>query len=253
MRRQPDAAGAAAQRGVRQRRADVPRATSSRSCSSASCAGRSAGSTRSCRRGTTPKMIEKESAHPPHRLRGDADRGAGRRGGPDRRRVRCRRTSTTTSTSPSTRRRSGRQQARTRSTSEYGATPPEAKDPLHADGRRSSVSHLDLGKVEEKVGGESLRGRTGGAVTLAVGMSVIFEQAFALGRRHRRLAAEVLVPLRDHVRGAVHPHHHRRRHAHRAVPAAGDRGPGVRAVRPAGLAARGAARQRASSPPAGAG
>jgi carbon starvation protein len=56
--------------------------------------------------------------------------------------------------------------------------PPEAKDPLHKAGV-SSVSHLDLGEVEEKVGGESLRGRTGGAVTLAVGMSVVFEQAFA--------------------------------------------------------------------------
>src|SRR5205814_9084658 len=41
-----------------------------------------------------------------------------------------------------------------------------------------SLSHLDLGSVEEKVGGESLRGRTGGAVTLAVGMSVVFEDAF---------------------------------------------------------------------------
>jgi carbon starvation protein len=56
--------------------------------------------------------------------------------------------------------------------------PPEAKDPMHAAGV-SSVGHLDLGQVEEKVGGESLRGRTGGAVTLAVGMSVVFEQAFA--------------------------------------------------------------------------
>src|SRR5262249_16737369 len=33
--------------------------------------------------------------------------------------------------------------------------------------------HLNLGDVEQKVGGESLRGRTGGAVTLAVGMSLI--------------------------------------------------------------------------------
>jgi carbon starvation protein len=56
--------------------------------------------------------------------------------------------------------------------------PPEAKDPMHKTGV-SSLGHLDLGDVEEKVGGESLRGRTGGAVTLAVGMSVVFEQAFA--------------------------------------------------------------------------
>ncbi len=53
----------------------------------------------------------------------------------------------------------------------YGA------DPMHQAGV-GSVGHLDLGSVEEKVGGESLRGRTGGAVTLAVGMSVIFEDAF---------------------------------------------------------------------------
>ena len=61
--------------------------------------------------------------------------------------------------------------------SNYGvpALPPEATDPLHAVGRGP---HLDLGTIEEKVGGESLRGRTGGAVTLAVGMSVVFEQAF---------------------------------------------------------------------------
>lgn len=51
------------------------------------------------------------------------------------------------------------------------------RDPLHAVGVES-VQHLNLGAVEERVGGESLRGRTGGAVTLAVGMSVIFEQAF---------------------------------------------------------------------------
>src|SRR3954469_4542971 len=36
----------------------------------------------------------------------------------------------------------------------------------------------DLGQVEEMVGGESLRGRTGGAVTLAVGMSFILTDAF---------------------------------------------------------------------------
>jgi carbon starvation protein len=55
--------------------------------------------------------------------------------------------------------------------------PPEARDPAHKLAV-DSPAHLDLGTVEEKVGGESLRGRTGGAVTLAVGMSVIFEEAF---------------------------------------------------------------------------
>lgn len=60
----------------------------------------------------------------------------------------------------------------------YGVKlPPEAHDPAHAT-NVSSPGHLDLGRVEERVGGESLRGRTGGAVTLAVGMSVVFEQAF---------------------------------------------------------------------------
>jgi carbon starvation protein len=51
------------------------------------------------------------------------------------------------------------------------------QDPLHR-ANVDSPQHLDLGQVEEKVGGEALRGRTGGAVTLAVGMSLIFEDAF---------------------------------------------------------------------------
>jgi carbon starvation protein len=60
----------------------------------------------------------------------------------------------------------------------YGVkVPPEAGDPAHA-ANADAPQHLDLGRVEEQVGGESLRGRTGGAVTLAVGMSVVFERAF---------------------------------------------------------------------------
>jgi carbon starvation protein len=51
------------------------------------------------------------------------------------------------------------------------------QDPLHR-ANVDSPQHLDLGQVEEKVGGEALRGRTGGAVTLAVGMSLIFDNAF---------------------------------------------------------------------------
>jgi carbon starvation protein len=52
---------------------------------------------------------------------------------------------------------------------------PESKDRLH----RLNESHLpvDLASVERMVGGEALRGRTGGAVTLAVGMAFVFSDA----------------------------------------------------------------------------
>src|SRR3712207_7591873 len=40
-------------------------------------------------------------------------------------------------------------------------------------------------------------------------------------RSVRRRAPSVLVPLRDHVRGALHPHRRRRRHPGGAVHAAG--------------------------------
>ena len=59
----------------------------------------------------------------------------------------------------------------------YGAS-PEAKDKLHAAGVRD-VHKLDLARMEEVVGGESLRGRTGGAVTLAVSMAMVFTEAFS--------------------------------------------------------------------------
>jgi carbon starvation protein len=49
------------------------------------------------------------------------------------------------------------------------------RDPMH-NTATSNLAHI--GQVEEKVGGESLRGRTGGAPTLAVGMSFIFVDAF---------------------------------------------------------------------------
>jgi carbon starvation protein len=47
----------------------------------------------------------------------------------------------------------------------------------NADVTHLPVERRDLGRVEEMVGGESLRGRTGGAVTLAVGMSFILTDA----------------------------------------------------------------------------
>lgn len=50
-------------------------------------------------------------------------------------------------------------------------------DQMYAQlGNVSGVEHLNLAQVEELVGGESLRGRTGGAVTLAVGMSLILSK-----------------------------------------------------------------------------
>jgi carbon starvation protein len=59
---------------------------------------------------------------------------------------------------------------------EIGTT-PAANDKIHVAGVRD-VHQLDLAQVEETVGGESLRGRTGGAVTLAVSMAMILTQAF---------------------------------------------------------------------------
>jgi carbon starvation protein len=56
-------------------------------------------------------------------------------------------------------------------------------DPLHRTGVRDPhqlpVGERDLGELERLVGGEALRGRTGGAVTLAVGMAVVFTDALS--------------------------------------------------------------------------
>jgi carbon starvation protein len=54
----------------------------------------------------------------------------------------------------------------------------ESQDPLH-QANVDSTQHLpvDLAGVERMVGGEALRGRTGGAVTLAVGMAFVFSDA----------------------------------------------------------------------------
>jgi carbon starvation protein len=54
-------------------------------------------------------------------------------------------------------------------------------DPMHRAGVRDAhalpVAERDLSELEQMVGGESLRGRTGGAVTLAVGMAVVLTDA----------------------------------------------------------------------------
>jgi len=55
---------------------------------------------------------------------------------------------------------------------------PGANDPMHEVGVRD-LHRLSLAEAEEMVGGESLRGRTGGAVTLAVSMAMILTDAFS--------------------------------------------------------------------------
>jgi carbon starvation protein len=49
-------------------------------------------------------------------------------------------------------------------------------DQLYAQLGEKDLEHLNLAQVEQAVGNESLRGRTGGAVTLAVGMSLILSK-----------------------------------------------------------------------------
>src|SRR5262249_23077561 len=60
---------------------------------------------------------------------------------------------------------------------------PESRDPLHQT-NVDSPQHLrsdkyDMANVQDMVGGEALRGRTGGAVTLAVGMAFVFSDAMS--------------------------------------------------------------------------
>ena len=56
-----------------------------------------------------------------------------------------------------------------------------AREPMHQTGvhdpHQLPVAERDLGELERLVGGEVLRGRTGGAVTLAVGIAVVFTDA----------------------------------------------------------------------------
>ncbi|MCI0641688.1 MAG: carbon starvation protein A [Gemmataceae bacterium] len=64
---------------------------------------------------------------------------------------------------------------------DLGIDKKAAEDPLLTVGSGNlahlNVDNANLSQIQELVGGESLRGRTGGAVTLAVGMATIFTQA----------------------------------------------------------------------------
>ena len=88
--------------------------------------------------------------------------------------------------------------------------PPTTSTASACPARRSPARQITA--AAESVGEKSIVSRTGGAPTLAFGMSEVLHQVFG------GTALEgVLVPLRDHVRGVVHPHHRRRRHPGRPV------------------------------------
>ncbi len=91
------------------------------------------------------------------------------------------------------------------------------------------IPEVNLAMLSQQVG-ENVEGRPGGAVSLAVGMAQIFSALPGM-----RGLMSVLVPLRDHVRGALHPHDDRRRHAGGALHSAGVRGPLLRPARPSRL------------------
>ena len=158
--------------------------------------------------GTTPKMITTRVARAHDRLRRDADRRAGRRRRDDRGGDACRRGDYyAMNTHAGQRARS----CTTRSCRSAAAAGSSTSNDVRAAARRNRCAAAPAARSRwPSAWPTSSTARAEGLVGDA--------------RQPLADALEVLVPLRDHVRGAVHPHDDRRRHAHRAVPAAGWRG-----------------------------
>ena len=109
-----------------------------------------------------------------------------------------------------------------------------------------AISPGELSAAAAAVDEPSLIARTGGAPTLAIGMSEIFSEC------DRKQPEGLLVPLRDHVRGPVHPHDGGRGHAGRAVHAAGHARERLEADRARELEARPVGDERGRRRPRGA-
>ncbi len=102
-----------------------------------------------------------------------------------------------------------------------------------------TITPDQLTQAAKAVEEQTLVARSGGAPTLAVGMSEIFS-----GRLRRGGPEGLLVPLRDHVRGTVHPDDRRRGHPGRTLHAPGHARQRLEAHRPGQLEARNLAVQR---------
>ena len=112
-----------------------------------------------------------------------------------------------------------------------GSTVESASATVNALG--FAITPQDLAAAAAAVEEQTLIARTGGAPTLAVGMSQIFSSV--LGGASLQ---GVLVPLRDHVRGTVHPHHGGRGHPGGPVHAPGHAGQRLEADRASELETR---------------
>ena len=101
------------------------------------------------------------------------------------------------------------------------------------------VTEAGMDQLAAELGEKTMFGRAGGAPTFAVGHG-----AHVLPGVPRRGHDEPVVSLRDHVRGAVHPHHARRRHARGTLHSAGSAGSDLETARQHRIMGRQSVRQR---------